>query len=214
MFTGIIQANVKVSTVVKKQELTTFGLTFPDDLLTGLEIGASIAVDGACMTTTQIGDDKQVYFDAMQETLQRTTIGVIEIGKCVNVERSFKVADEVGGHIISGHVHDMASIIEVNTSIPNNHIITFKAPHHLMKYIFSKGYVALDGVSLTIVNVNKTEQTFTVYLIPETLKRTTFGFKGKGDKVNIEIDTQTQAIVDTVERVLAEKHLINEGRTA
>ncbi|HAI68125.1 MAG TPA: riboflavin synthase [Gammaproteobacteria bacterium] len=214
MFTGIVQANVKVSTVLKKQELTNFGLAFPDDLLTGLEIGASIAVDGACMTTTQIGDDKQVYFDAMQETLQRTTLGQIEIGKTVNVERSFKVGDEVGGHILSGHVHDMAEISEVNTTIPNNHIITFKAPHHLMKYIFSKGYVALNGVSLTMVDVNKTEETFTVYLIPETLKRTTFGFKGKGDRVNIEIDTQTQAIVETVERVLAEKHLINEERTA
>jgi riboflavin synthase len=211
MFTGIIQANIKVSTVVEKQALTTFALDFPEDLLTGLEIGASVAIDGACMTTTQIGDDKQVYFDAMQESLQRTTLGQIEIGKQVNVERSFKVGDEVGGHILSGHVHGMAEIIEINTSIPNNHIITFKAPHHLMKYIFSKGYVALDGVSLTIVDVNKTEEWFTVYLIPETLKRTTFGFKGKGEWVNIEIDSQTQAIVETVERVLAEKHLLNEG---
>jgi riboflavin synthase len=206
MFTGIVQAYVEVSEVLEKQDLTRFSLTFPEDLLEGLEQGASVAIDGVCFTTTSV-EDKRVFFDAMTETLQRTTIGHIKVGKSVNVERSFKIGDEVGGHIVSGHVHAKVEIIKVDTSIPNNHIITFKVPHHLMKYIFSKGYVALDGVSLTVVDVDKTVDTFTVYLIPETLKRTTFGFKGKGEWVNIEIDTQTQTIVDTVERVLAEKNL-------
>ncbi|HDN27593.1 MAG TPA: riboflavin synthase subunit alpha [Thioploca sp.] len=206
MFTGIVQAYVEVSEVLEKQDLTTFSLTFPEELLEGLEQGASIAIDGVCFTTTSV-EGKRVFFDAMKETLQRTTIGHIKEGKYVNVERSFKIGDEVGGHIVSGHVHAKVEIIKVDTSIPNNHIITFKVPHHLMKYIFSKGYVALDGVSLTLVDVNKTDDTFTVYLIPETLKRTTFGIKGKGEWVNIEIDTQTQTIVDTVERVLAEKQV-------
>jgi len=206
MFTGIVQAYVEVSEVLEKQDLTTFSLTFPEELLEGLEQGASVAIDGVCFTTTNV-EGKRVFFDAMKETLQRTTIGHIKEGKYVNVERSFKIGDEVGGHIVSGHVHAKVEIIKVDTSIPNNHIITFKVPHHLMKYIFSKGYVALDGVSLTLVDVNKTDDTFTVYLIPETLKRTTFGIKGKGEWVNIEIDTQTQTIVDTVERVLAEKQV-------
>lgn len=207
MFTGIVQAYVEVSKVDKKTELTTFSLHFPDELLEGLKQGASVAIDGVCFTTTHIAH-QQVSFDAMRETLQRTTIGQIQTGKYVNVERSFKIGDEVGGHIVSGHVHGMAEIIQVDTSIPNNHIITFKMPHHLMKYIFPKGYVALNGTSLTIVDVNKTDDIFTVYLIPETLQQTTFGLKKKGESVNVEIDTQTQTIVETVERVLAEKNLV------
>ncbi len=206
MFTGIVQAYVEVSKVVKKTELTSFTLTFPTDLLKGLKQGASVAIDGVCFTATKI-DDKQVSFDAMKETLQRTTIGNIKKNQYVNIERSFKIGDEVGGHIVSGHVHGMAEIMGVDTSIPNNHIITFKVPHYLMKYIFPKGYVALNGVSLTTVDVNKTDNTLTVYLIPETLKQTTFGIKETGELVNIEIDTQTQTIVDTVERVLAEKNI-------
>lgn len=207
MFTGIIQARVKISEVIQKSDLITFTLTLPPLLREGLKKGASIAVDGVCLTVVDYNTEGQVSFDAMIETLQRTTLGKLAPGSVVNVERSFKMGDEVGGHIVSGHVHGMAEIIAVDTTIPNNCAITFKADPALMKYIFSKGYAALDGVSLTIVAVDKKQATFNVYFIPETLARTTFGIKGVGDFVNIEIDTQTQTIVDTVERVLAEKAL-------
>ncbi|MDM8559308.1 riboflavin synthase subunit alpha [Candidatus Parabeggiatoa sp. HSG14] len=207
MFTGIVQAYVEVSEVIRKQDLTTFTLCFPESSLKGLKQGASVAIDGVCFTVVNI-EGKHVFFDAMKETLQRTTIGIIEKGKHLNIERSFKIGDEVGGHIVSGHVHSMAEIVDVNTSIANNHILTFKVPNSLVKYIFPKGFVALNGASLTIVDVDKKNDTFSVYLIPETLQRTTFGFKEKGDFVNIEIDSQTQAIVDTVERVLAEKNIV------
>jgi len=209
MFTGIVQARVAVLDVVKKLELITFALILPEPLREGLKKGASIAVDGVCLTTVDFDAEGRVTFDAMTETLQRTTLGNLAPGTVVNVERSFKMGDEVGGHIVSGHVHGMAQIIEVDKSIPNNCAITFKVAHELMKYIFSKGYAALDGVSLTIVDVDKTQNTFNVYFIPETLARTTFGLKGNGDFINIEIDTQTQTIVDTVERVLAEKGFLN-----
>lgn len=204
MFTGIVQTYSKVSQLIEKPNLTTFSITLPEEFMVRLEQGASVAVDGVCLTATQI-ENQHVWFDVMTETLQRTTMGRVKKQQTVNIERSFKIGDEVGGHIISGHVHGMVEIIKVDTSIPNNHILTFKAPHHLMKYIFSKGYVALNGVSLTLVDVDKTNDTFTVYLIPETLKRTTFSAKREGELVNIEIDTQTQTIVETVERILAEK---------
>lgn len=209
MFTGIVQARVAVLTVIQKPALITFTLTLPEPLREGLKKGVSIAVDGICLTTVDFNAMGQVTFDAMTETLQRTTLGRIASGTVVNVERSFKMGDEVGGHIVSGHVHGIAQIVEVDTSIPNNCVMTFKAPHELMKYIFSKGYAALDGVSLTIVEANKQQATFKVYFIPETLARTTFGLKGRGDFVNLEIDTQTQTIVDTVERVLAERGFLN-----
>ncbi len=207
MFTGIVQAYVSVAEFIEQPGLTTFSLTFPNQLLIGLEVGASVAIDGVCFTTTKI-EQNQVFFDAMQETLQRTTIGSIKTGQYVNVERSLKVGKEVGGHWLSGHVHGMAEIAAVDTSVPNNHIVSFKIPSHFMKYIFPKGFVALNGVSLTIVDVDKTNDSFTVYFIPETLKRTTFGFKQVGERVNLEIDTQTQTIVDTVERVLADKNIV------
>jgi riboflavin synthase len=206
MFTGIVQAYVSVAAIIEKPGLITFSLIFPDELRVGLQTGASVAVDGVCFTTVKV-EHNQVFFDAMQETLQRTTIGLLKTGQFVNVERSFKIGDEVGGHLLSGHVHGMAEITSIDTSIPNNQVVTFKIPHHLTKYIFTKGFVALNGVSLTLVEVDKKNATFTVYFIPETWKRTTFGSKQVGDWVNIEIDSQTQAIVETVERILAEKDL-------
>jgi len=206
MFTGIVQTYSNVSQLIEKPNLTSFSITLPEEFMVGLESGASVAVDGVCLTATQV-ENQHVWFDVMTETLQRTTMGRVKKQQSVNVERSFKIGDEVGGHIISGHVHGMVEIIKVDTSIPNNHLLTFKAPHHLMKYIFSKGYVALNGVSLTLVDVDKTNDTFTVYFIPETLKRTTFFAKREGELVNIEIDNQTQTIVETVERILAEKNI-------
>lgn len=206
MFTGIVQAYVSVAAITEKPGLITFSLIFPDELRVGLQTGASVAIDGVCFTTVKV-EHNQVFFDAMQETLQRTTIGLLKTGQFVNVERSFKIGDEVGGHLLSGHVHGMAEITSIDTSIPNNQVVTFKIPHPLTKYIFTKGFVALNGVSLTLVEVDKKNATFTVYFIPETLKRTTFGCKQVGDWVNIEIDSQTQAIVETVERILAEKDL-------
>jgi riboflavin synthase len=207
MFTGIVQTFTEISQIIEKPNLISFSLTLPKEFLVGLKQGASVAVDGVCLTVTDV-ENQQVWFDAMTETLQRTTIGSLKPGQSVNIERSFKVGDEVGGHIISGHVHGTVQIINVDTSIPNNHILTFKMPHHLMKYLFSKGYVALNGVSLTLVDVDKANDSFTVYLIPETLKRTTFSAKREGELVNIEIDSQTQTVVETVERILAEKNLV------
>jgi riboflavin synthase len=123
-------------------------------------------------------------------------------GSVVNFERSARVGDEIGGHNVSGHVHCTATISAVE-STENNRRLTFTVSNPaFMKYILPKGYIAVDGCSLTIGEVSG--NTFTVYLIPETIRVTVFGVKGVGDSVNIEIETQTQAIVDTTERVVVQ----------
>lgn len=202
MYTGIVQACAPVVRVDSKPGLKTYAVELPDALRVGLEPGASVSVDGVCQTVVRI-DGAQVTFDAMAETLRKTTIGSIATGRQVNIERSATAGDEIGGHALAGHVHGTAEIVAVHAS-ENNRASTFRVPAAWMNYIFPQGFIALDGASLTIVDVDRDQATFQVSFIPETLKRTTFGFKDTGDQVNVEIDSRTQIIVDTVERVLAQ----------
>jgi riboflavin synthase len=122
----------------------------------------------------------------------------------VNVERSFKVGDEVGGHVVSGHISTTARLVDLHKA-GNDRVLTFSVDPKWQNYIFHKGYVALDGASLTVSSVDRPQNCFSVSLIPETIDRTTLGAISIGGAVNVEIDSQTQAIVDTVERVLAER---------
>jgi len=207
MFTGILKGIAEVIEVKEAPRLTSFALAMisDDDLyLEGVQIGASVAVDGVCLTVTKT-DGRVVWFDVMEETLQKTTIGTVQKGGRFNVERSFCARDEIGGHIVSGHVTGMAEIVQAETP-ENNHILTFKIPKQEMKYVFKKGFIALNGASLTIVDVDKREGTFTVHFIPETLELTTFSKKIVQDLVNFEIDSRTQAIVDTTEAYLQERN--------
>ena len=212
MFTGIVKGLGTVVSGHARPGLATFVVEMPAGYVDGLQIGASVAIDGVCLTATEItaspllpqggvGGGHRVSFDAMQETLERTTIGSLVVGSRVNVERSYRVGDEVGGHIVSGHVTGTVEIIAIDAP-ENNRVVTFRADPSWMKYVLPKGFVALDGCSLTVVDVNRNDATFTVWLIPETLKMSTFGFKKVGDRVNLEIDSKTQAIVDTVENHL------------
>lgn len=203
MFTGIVKG---LGTVVSGQVmpgLARFSVELPAGYGDGLARGASVAVDGTCLTATDIEGDRAT-FDVMRETLERTTLGTLAVGSRVNVERSYRVGDEVGGHVVSGHVSGTADILSVDTP-EHNRVITFRVPTEWMKYILPKGFVALDGCSLTVVDADRAAGAFRVWLIPETLARTTFGFKVPGDKVNFEIDSRTQAIVDTVKAVLRER---------
>ncbi len=205
MYTGIVQACAPVVRVDSKPGLKTYAVELPEPLVAGLALGASVSIDGVCQTVVHI-DGAQVTFDAMEETLRKTTIGSIAEGRQVNVERSATSHDEIGGHALAGHVSGTAEIVDVHAS-ENNRASTFRVPAAWMSYIFPQGFIALDGASLTIVDVDREQSTFRVSFIPETLKRTTFGFKGTGDRVNVEIDSRTQIIVDTVERVLAQMSL-------
>ena len=175
MYTGIIQALCPVVEMIDKPGLKSFTVEMPTRLADGLQIGASVSIDGTCFTVTKI-DGARVSFDAMQETLAKTTIGSLKAGDSVNVERSAKMGDEIGGHPMSGHVSTMAEIVDVAES-ENNKSMTFKVNPSWMRFIFSKGFIGLDGASLTVVDADAKAGTFKVHFIPETLKLTRFGTK-------------------------------------
>lgn len=202
MFTGIVQGSFPILSVERKPGLHTLRFDLPTALLGDLVIGASVSVDGVCLTVTAI-EGSCVSFDVMQQTLSLTTMGELRSGDVVNLERSAKQGVEVGGHIVSGHVDGCAEVVAIEQP-ENNCFISYRAPAEKMKYIFPKGFVGLNGCSLTVADVNKVESTFTVCFIPETLRVTTHGAKNIGDRVNFEIDRQTQAIVDTVENFLSD----------
>jgi len=199
MFTGIVQGMATVVAVEEKNQFRTHKVRLPAALLPGLQIGASVAHNGCCLTVTRI-DGNVVAFDLMAETLRLTNLGALTVGDSVNVERAARFGDDIGGHSMSGHIISTAAVSEVLTS-PDNRTLWFTLPRELMKYVLKKGYIGVDGCSLTIGDVR--DDGFCVNLIPETLQRTLLGVRQVGDVVNIEIDPQTQAIVDTVERVLA-----------
>ncbi len=201
MFTGIVQGMAQVVSIDAKEAFQTHHVKLVDDMAAGLEIGASVAHNGCCLTVTKI-EGEVVSFDLMQETLRLTNLGDLKEGDSVNIERAAKFGDEIGGHSMSGHISSVVEIDEI-VDTPNNRTIWFELPNYIAKYVLAKGYIGLDGCSLTIGQVE--ENRFNVHLIPETLQRTLFGSKHVGDKVNVEVDPQTQAIVDTVERVLAAK---------
>ncbi|AFP84658.1 riboflavin synthase [secondary endosymbiont of Ctenarytaina eucalypti] len=203
MFTGIVQGTAPIIAIEAKKNLCTHYVRLPTSLLLNLDIGASIAHNGCCLTVTNIADDV-VSFDLMQVTLQLTNLGAIKVGDEVNLERPASLKTEIGGHMMSGHIIGTAELSKIVTS-ENNRQIWFSLPNRaLMKYILHKGYIGVDGISLTVSEV--ADDRFCVHLIPETLRRTTLGKKRLGASVNIEIDSQTQAIIDTVERVLSARH--------
>lgn len=201
MFTGIVQGMAQVVAIEKKEKFQTYTLKLDAEQREGLAIGASVAHNGCCLTVTRI-EGERVDFDLMQATLALTNLGQLSVGDSVNIERAAKFGDEIGGHSMSGHIAVVAEVTEVVDS-PNNRTVWFELPPEVMKYVLAKGYIGLDGCSLTIGEVRDNQ--FCVHLIPETLNRTLFGQRVPGDKINVEVDPQTQAIVDTVERVLAQR---------
>ncbi|KQN64198.1 MULTISPECIES: riboflavin synthase [Rahnella] len=202
MFTGIVQGTGTVVSIDEKPNFRTHVVRMPEDMLDNLQLGASVSHNGCCLTVTEVQGDL-VSFDLMKETLRLTNLGDLQVGDLVNLERAARFNDEIGGHLMSGHIICTAEVAKILTS-ENNRQIWFRMPHEdLMKYVLHKGYIGIDGISLTIGEVTRTR--FCVHLIPETLQRTTLGARRLGDKINIEIDPQTQAIVDTVERVLASR---------
>lgn len=197
MFTGIVQGIATIASTDRQPGLTTYVIRFPTDRLDGVTIGASVAINGTCLTVTRQQDDC-LWFDAMQETLSLTTLGALEAGARVNFERAARIGDEIGGHLLSGHIHTTATLVDIQTP-ENNRTLTFEVPESWQKYLFPKGYIAINGASLTIGEV--TGNRFNVHLIPETLRATTFADLVTGDRVNIEVDSQTQTIVDTLVRL-------------
>jgi len=160
-------------------------------------------VDGICLTSLDNGINK-LKFDAIEETLLRTNLKNIAKGSMVNLERSIKASSEIGGHLMSGHIHFTGTVKKiVEKSNSKDLIISFPKKYH--EFIFEKGYIGVNGCSLTLGKVNK--NTFNIHLIPETLSVTNLDGLSKGSSVNVEIDQNTISIVETVKRTLATQKL-------
>ncbi len=207
MYSGITCGLFDVIHVDKKPGLISYTVRFNSNVLNNLKVGASVSIDGVCQTVVSIIDN-DVIFNAIQDTLDRTTLRYLNPGSKVSVERSLCYGDEVGGHEVAGHVMGTAQISDV-TPTENNLSLTLQCPHEWMKFIFTKGFIAVDGSSLTVGDVDP-KGTFTLHLIPETLRLTNFSHKKIGDWVNIELDHRTRTIVATVERVLAEMNIYHK----
>jgi len=199
MFTGIVQGRGEIVSIESGNEITTLRIRVPST--DGLAIGASISIDGVCLTATEFAEGI-VSFDVIPETLEKTTLGELEVGGLVNVERSLRYGDEVGGHLLSGHIIGRGLISKAD-AVGDGAQYTIMSPPDVRKYITSKGYVGIDGISLTIGDVH--DDGFDLHIIPETLRLTTLGEKQVGDAVNLEIDSTTMMIVETVERMMKEE---------
>jgi riboflavin synthase len=200
MYTGIVSGTAPVIAVADGEGIRTLTIDL-DGFSDGLQIGASVALDGVCMTVVSL-DGTEVRFDAIEETLARTTLGRAIQGHMVNVERSLRMGDELGGHILSGHVMMTAKIIG-RVERGEGLDLVIENPLEARPYILEKGFIAIDGMSLTIGETS--DEGFALHIIPETLRVTTIEEKEVGDSVNLEIDSRTQAVVETVMRNMEDK---------
>ncbi|TCW85535.1 riboflavin synthase [Burkholderia sp. SRS-46] len=203
MFTGIVQGVGTIKTIADHGELRTFGIAFPERFTDDIEIGASVSVDGVCLTVTTIHSPELIDFDVMLQSLRITTLADLEAGARVNVERAAKDGAEIGGHPLSGHVDFTGTIRHVAES-EHNRMVRIGVPDDFKRYVFAKGYIAINGCSLTVSDINRDEGWFDIWLIPETRRATTFETKGVNDKVNIEIERSTQVVVDTIRESVKE----------
>lgn len=202
MYSGITEGLHPVDQVEPMGEGIRYAVRLPKAWCEGLAIGASVSVDGVCQTVVAINNDR-VFFEAMAATCAITTLGALENGNQVSIERSLCVGDEMGGHPLSGHIHGTA-ILEKTDRLEGQVTQHFQCPPEWCAYLLPKGYVGINGSSLTIADM-QADGMLTVHLIPQTCKLTALGDLAIGDAVNIELDQQTVTIVKTVERVLANR---------
>jgi len=207
MFTGIVQGIAHVHQIEDKPGLRSFVLQLPAGFDADLAIGASVAVDGVCLTVTSRPAPDRAHFDVMQQSLALTTMGSLHPGSAINVERAAKDGAEIGGHPLSGHIDFQARVAEVREP-ENNRVLRIAVPAPWMRYVFAKGYIAVNGASLTVAEAQRQVDSsgwFEVWLIPETLRMTSFSEKSAGAALNIEIERSTQVFVDTVRSALDER---------
>lgn len=194
MFTGLVEELGRVKSIARGSQSVRLTIT-ASTVLQGVKLGDSIAVNGTCLTVTQYNSDS-FSADVMPETVDHTVLASLQAGDNVNLERCLQVGERLGGHIVSGHVDDVGIIVakdKKDIAI----IVRITAKSHIIRYIVPKGSIAIDGVSLTVVEVG--DDWFTVSLIPHTAGRTTIGLKAPGQKVNLEVDI----IGKYVERLLS-----------
>ena len=194
MFTGIVQELGSVNALLKKESGFALEVGVNEGFSDGLLIGASVAVNGCCLTVTEF-DKNSISFDVIKETIRVTNLECLELADKVNLERSLKYGDEVGGHILSGHVSCGAEAILKKQEGETE--LAMKCPAEWRKYILLKGYVAVNGASLTVAKVS--QDGFSVFLIPETLASTNLSLIEDKDQVNIEIDQAAMAAFTAAE---------------
>ena len=186
LFTGIIQGVGGVENISKKKSRGRAAQLTVDlgKLARGLKVGDSVSINGACLTVVNLSKNK-ASFEMINETMKRTALGSLTLGDMVNIECSLKVGDTLDGHFVLGHVDGMGKIID-KVKQKDQTKLWVSIDKKLLKYIVSKGSIAIDGISLTVVDVNSNK--ISVALIPHTIAVTTLGIKKKGDLVNVEID--------------------------
>ena len=201
MFTGIVSGKGHVQKITKSKDYVSLIIKAPKGFSKNLSKGASVSVNGVCLTVKK-GKTDILEFDVIEETLQKTNLKDISKSSKVNLERSMTARTEIGGHLVSGHIHGTGEVLKViNRQATKD--LQIKIPTSVREYFFYKGYVALNGCSLTIGKVLKTS--FYIHLIPETVSVTTFKDIKKGDLINIEIEQATINTVETVKRVMSER---------
>ncbi len=209
MFSGITQTTGKIKKIEKKDQLTQLFIECPS-FTQEKKIGDSIAVDGACLTITQ-KDATGFWFDAIQETLEKTIIGAYQIDTIVNLEESLRIGQTLDGHFVAGHVDFTTPLLE-RIETPNNVTLKFKLPLPYAKYFALKGSVTINGVSLTISHL--LQESFEVSIIPHTLEHTNLGKLQPNNKVNIEVDLlcrYLESLMKEKEETISYKYLSDRG---
>ena len=201
MFSGIVQTVGKIESIKDKNHIKTIRIETHGDYLEDIAIGQSVSVDGVCLSLVK-KNKEYCEFEAVEETINRTTLGSYKQGTKVNLEKSLKFGDTVGGHFVSGHIHTRGRIVEVELVGESKNILV-EIEEKWIKYLTEKGYISVNGASITIGKVSK--NTFYVHLIPETLKTTNLDELIYDNYVNLEFDQATIAIVDTTERLINQK---------
>ena len=199
MFSGIVIGTGKVHKISHKEDSIFIEVSPPKGFNKNLKKGASVSVDGVCLTSLDNGL-KKLKFDVIEETLSRTNFRELGKGSLVNLERSIKSSTEIGGHLMSGHIHFTGKVKKIINKVNTKDIIV-SFPKKFNEYIFEKGYIGINGCSLTLGKVNK--DNFYIHLIPETLSVTNLDYIVEGSSVNVEIDQNTISVVETVKRTLA-----------
>ncbi len=184
MFTGLIRELGKVISLVSMAGGVRLELAMGTGGENPLQVGESVAVNGACLTVVEVGQGR-VVMEVSPETLTRTNLGALRPGEVVNLERSLRVGDALDGHLVLGHVDDTVSLLEVKRE-GEFYLLRFSLPPHLARYVAEKGSVALDGISLTVRGL--AGGSFTVAVIPHTYRNTNLQFRRPGDRLNLEVD--------------------------
>ena len=199
MFSGIVSHKSKVLKLESFSDFIRIHISTPKNFNKGLKKGASVSVNGVCLTSKDNGS-KNLKFDVIEETLLKTNLKHILEGDIVNLERSIKASSEIGGHLMSGHIHFTGEVKKIFQK-ENTKDMRISISKEYSDYILEKGYIGVNGCSLTLGKIFKNQ--FNIHLIPETLKITNLDKLEEKDLVNIEIDQATIAIVDTVKKTLA-----------